>query len=101
MRKWLLICLLVIVSFLTGCSQSDEGNSGNSMEAIENNGRYGKAENPELKKMCRDAGYEWMLMKPTDGGRIMNDAEDCWGCMVENLEHVCSGEKFREMMNGQ
>jgi len=52
----------------------------------------------EFKQMCQSAGYEWMLMKPTQDGKINKEAESCWGCMVEGVEHVCDMEKFDELM---
>ena len=50
----------------------------------------------QFKKMCLDAGYEWMMMKPTKDGKIIQDAQSCMGCMVEGIEHVCDKEKFME-----
>ena len=47
--------------------------------------------------MCRDSGYEWMLMKPAKNGKIIQDANTCMGCMVEGIEHVCDKEKFMEV----
>ena len=51
-------------------------------------------DNLEFKKMCQSAGYEWMHMKPTQDGKFIKDAEECWGCMVEGIEHICDKEKF-------
>ena len=48
--------------------------------------------------MCQDAGYEWMYMKQTQDGKIIQDSESCWGCMVEGIEHVCDKEKFMEYL---
>ena len=53
-------------------------------------------EDLEFKKMCQDSGYEWMLMKPTQDGKIIQDAKSCMGCMVEGIEHICDKEKFNE-----
>ena len=50
----------------------------------------------EFKKMCQDSGYEWMHMTPTQDGKLIKDAEPCWGCMLEGIEHVCDKEKFIE-----
>src|SRR3989344_2804306 len=83
MKAGILLCALVFGMALSGCSQNTPGNAGQEMEGMESSAKYGKIENAELRKMCIDAGYEWMLMKPTDGGRMMKDSEDCWGCMVE------------------
>lgn len=55
-------------------------------------------EDSEFKKMCQDAGYEWMFMKPTQDGKFIKDAEECWGCMVEGIEHVCDKNKFMEFI---
>ena len=49
--------------------------------------------------MCTDVGYEWMHMKPTKDGKFIKDAQECWGCMVEGIEHICDKEKFIEYMN--
>ena len=54
-------------------------------------------EDLEFKKMCQDAGYDWMLMNPTKDGKIIQDAKACMGCMVEGIEHVCDKEKFMEI----
>ncbi|MBI2654077.1 hypothetical protein HYX02_04665 [Candidatus Woesearchaeota archaeon] len=54
-------------------------------------------EDIEFKQMCQGAGYEWMLMKPTQDGKFIKDAEQCWGCMIEGIEHVCSMEKFEKI----
>ena len=48
----------------------------------------------EFKKMCQDAGYEWMYMKQTQDGKFIKDAQECFGCMVEGIEHICDKEKF-------
>ena len=52
-------------------------------------------EDIESKQMCQGAGYEWMLMKPTQDGKIIKEAESCWGCMVEGVEHVCDMTQFK------
>ena len=54
-------------------------------------------ENMEFKQMCQSAGYEWMFMKPTKDGKIIKEAESCWGCMVEGIEHACDMNQFSEM----
>ncbi len=51
----------------------------------------------EFKAMCQNANYEWMYMKPTKDGKIIKEAESCWGCMTEGIEHICDMEKFEEM----
>ena len=56
-------------------------------------------EDLKFKKMCTDVGYEWMHMKPTKDGKFIKDAQECWGCMVEGIEHICDKEKFIEYMN--
>ena len=48
--------------------------------------------------MCQDSGYEWMLMKPTKDGKIIQDAKACMGCMIGGIEHICDKEKFMEYM---
>lgn len=52
-------------------------------------------EDTDFKELCQDAGYEWMLMKPTRDGKFIKDAEECWGCMVR-LEHLCDKEKYMD-----
>ena len=90
--------LLVLTIMLAGCAKNSEDSVNNALTDAQNAKiTYGKSENLELKKMCIDAGYEWMLMQPTAGGKIMKGSEDCWGCMVEGVEHVCSMEKFNEL----
>ena len=54
-------------------------------------------EDSEFKKMCKNAGYEWMLMKPTKDGKIMLNEKSCMGCMVDGIEHICDKEKFKEI----
>ena len=53
-------------------------------------------EDLKFKKTCTDAGYEWMHMKPTKDGKFIKDAQECWGCMVQGIEHICDKEKFIE-----
>ena len=48
--------------------------------------------------MCEHAGYEYMLMKPTQDGKMIMEAKSCMGCMVEGIEHVCDKEKFMDIM---
>lgn len=53
----------------------------------------------EFKKMCQDAGYEWMWMKPTQDGKFIKGADECFGCMVEGIEHICDKEKFSQLLS--
>ncbi|MDP3764970.1 MAG: hypothetical protein Q8R04_00505 [Nanoarchaeota archaeon] len=81
-NKYLLIFFIVIVSFLffiASCTNQPK-------------------EDIESKQICQSAGYEWMLMKPTQDGKFIKDAKECWGCMVEGIGHVCDMEKFDELM---
>ena len=55
-------------------------------------------EDLEFKKMCIDSGYEWMHMKPTQNGKFIKDADECFGCMVGGIEHICDKGKFEEMV---
>ena len=55
-------------------------------------------EDLEFKKMCQDAGYEWMKMKPTQDGKFIKDAQECFGCMVQGIEHICDKTKFMEFV---
>ena len=54
-------------------------------------------EDLNFKKMCQDAGYEWMKMKPMQNGKFVKNASECWGCMLQGMEHVCDKEKFIEI----
>ena len=75
------IIFVVILFFISSCSKIQQNTNGDL----------------EFKKMCQDAGYDWMLMKPTKDGKIIQDAKACMGCMVEGVEHVCDKEKFMEI----
>lgn len=85
------ILFVIILFFIASCKQ-------NQKDEMENMARSNENEDLEFKKMCQDAGYEWMLMKPTKDGKIIKEAKSCLGCMVEGVEHVCDMEKFEEMM---
>lgn len=74
------IVFIVILFFISSCAK------------IKSN------EDLEFKQMCTNAGYEWMKMKPTQNGKIIKDAEECFGCMVEGIEHICDKEKFMDFM---
>lgn len=74
--------LIAVIFFIASCANQQQNSSKDS----------------EFKQVCQTAGYEWMLMKPTKDGKRIKEAESCWGCMVENVEHVCNMEKFSEMM---
>ena len=90
--KYLLSILLVFSLVAFGCAQkTPESMENMKMEKNVN-------EDLEFKQLCQNAGYEWMLMKPTKDGKIMKEAESCWGCMVEGIEHVCDIGQFNKMM---
>ena len=76
----LFVLSVIALVFISSCAQ----NQGTNQDS-------------EFKKMCQQAGYEWMLMKATQDGKFIKDASECWGCMVEGIEHVCDMEKFEEM----
>ena len=83
--KNLIFVLFIVVLFLiSSCAKNQSSN-----------------EDLEFKKMCQNAGYEWMHMNPTQDGKIIKDAEPCWGCMVEGIEHVCDKEKFIEYIKAK
>jgi len=91
MKTKIFLLLFVVSSIVVfGCAQNQQA----SME----NMNMGENGDTEFKKMCQDANYEWMYMKPTKDGKIMKEAESCWGCMVKGIEHVCDMEKFDMMM---
>ena len=79
LNRLFLILFFVILFFIASCSNQPK-------------------DDLKFKKMCTDAGYEWMLMKPTKDGKIIQDAQSCMGCMVEGIEHVCDKEKFTELI---
>ena len=74
----LFIAFVVVLFLISSCTKSEE--------------------DLEFKKMCQDSGYEWMLMNPTQDGKFIKDAKECWGCMVEGFEHVCDKEKFSQFV---
>src|SRR3989344_3365562 len=78
----LFVLSVIALVFISSCAQ----NQGTNQDS-------------EFKKMCQQAGYEWMLMKPTQDGKINKEAETCWGCMVEGIEHVCNMNQFNEMID--
>jgi len=89
------IVFIVVLLFILGCSKkvqiSDMGKMTNEDKTSVN-------EDLEFKKMCQNAGYDWMFMKPTKDGKIIETAKSCMGCMVEGIEHLCNKEKFMELM---
>ena len=89
--KTLLFLFMVSGIVVFGCARNQTSMESIPMEKDENS-------NAEFKEMCQNAGYEWMLMKPTKDGKMLNEAESCWGCMVEGIEHVCDMEKFQQLM---
>ena len=91
--NYLLYILVVFSIVIFGCAQKQTENTMENMEMKES-----VNEDPEFKKMCQSAGYEWMLMKPTQGGKFIKNAQECWGCMVEGIEHICDKEKFAEYL---
>lgn len=75
------IVFVVVLFFIASCAKNQSGQG-----------------DLEFKQMCQSAGYEWMLMKPTQSGKFIKDAQECMGCMVEGIEHICDKEKFKEFM---
>jgi hypothetical protein len=82
LNNLIFVMFIVILFFVSSCVKNQQNQS--------------QSEDLEFKKMCTDAGYEWMYMKPTQDGKFIKDAKECWGCMVEGIEHVCDKEKFSE-----
>ena len=91
-RKILFIALAALL--LQACSGAVKNQNAADYE---DDALYGAEVDREYQKMCVDSGYEWMLMKPTENGKIHMELDSCWGCMVEGIEHVCGREKFREL----
>ena len=88
--------LLLSIASLFIVASCTANQNQNSMEKM--NTEKDEKNDAEFKKMCQNANYEWMLMKPTQDGKFIKDAESCWGCMVEGIEHVCDMNQFNEMM---
>ena len=83
--KYLFFILFAIVLFfIASCTINRQNNQSADGDA-------------EFKKMCTDSNYDWMLMKPTENGIIIQNAKACMGCMIEGVEHVCDKEKFMEI----
>lgn len=78
---------VVILFLIASCSKNQQSQQNTNKDL-------------EFKKMCQNAGYEWMLMKPTQDGKFIKDAKECMGCMVEGIEHICDKEKFKEFVQG-
>ena len=92
--NYLIFFLVMSFVFILGCTKNSQTDSMKNMK-VEKNGNVVQ-EDAEFKKICVGAGYEWMLMKPTKDGKIIQDAKSCMGCMVEEIEHICDMEKFIE-----
>ena len=84
-----IVSLFIVASCTANQNQHIMGNM---------NMEEGESGDAEFQKICQNANYEWMLMKPTMDGKIMKEAESCWGCMVEGIEHICDMGQFNEMM---
>ena len=91
--KYLLYILVVFSLVAFGCAQKTSTELMKNMEIEKSS-----IKDVEFKKMCQNAGYEWMFMKPTQNGKFIKDAEECMGCMVKGIEHVCDKEKFMKLM---
>ena len=86
-----------IILFLAGIGILLLGCSSKTMEKRSPSEMKKSAQDAEFEKECREAGYEWMLMQPTKDGKFIKGAEECLGCMVEGIEHVCDMEMFKEL----
>lgn len=99
--KYLIYIFVIFSVVIAGCAQKKEEDLMKKeigiIEGMDNKDKNIK-EDLEFKKMCQDAGYEWMLMKPTQDGKIIQNAQTCMGCMVEGIEHICDKEKFMEFV---
>ena len=82
----LFIAFVVVLFLISSCAKNPQNQQSTNEGDL------------EFKKMCQDAGYEWMLMNPTQDGKFIKDAQECWGCMVEGFEHVCDKEKFSQFV---
>ena len=88
--------LLVLVGLLVlGCTQKSQSMDKDEMKNMKMDT---SEQDMEFKQMCESKGWEWMSMKPSMDGKIMKDAQECWGCMVNGIEHICDKEKFMDMI---
>ena len=94
MKNILIYVVITLSVVVLGCVQ----NTTNSKGDMEMKDTKSMGEDMEFKQMCQNAGYEWMLMEPTKDGKTISEADSCWGCMIEGIEHVCDKEKFMEYM---
>jgi len=53
----------------------------------------------EFKKLCKENGYEWMVMQPMNDGKIKS-RETCHGCMV-GTNHICNKEEFLKIIENE
>ena len=98
--KKIMIIGIILVFFIASCSNAK--NNVMEMNNMQMNYEINSMENEgNFQKMCGDSGYQWMLMKQTKDGKIMNEEKACWGCMVEDIEHVCDIGVFKELTGMQ
>lgn len=81
----LLVLSIISLFIVASCTSNPQ-----PMEKEENS-------DAKFKQMCQDSNYEWMFMKPTKDGKIVKEAEPCWGCMIGGIEHICDMNQFSEM----
>ena len=98
LNKYKLILLGILILFVFGCVQKHTAANNMKTDGIISDGKMNSGEDLEFKKMCQNAGWEWMLMKPTKDGKIIMDAKSCMGCMVEGIEHICDKGKFLDII---
>ena len=94
-NNMIFIVFAVVLFFIASCTRNNQnanfGNTEMEKDVV-------SKEDLQFKKMCQDAGYEWMLMKSMQNGKFIKNSSECWGCMVEGIEHVCDKEKFMEIV---
>ncbi|MBI2138438.1 hypothetical protein HYU13_02530 [Candidatus Woesearchaeota archaeon] len=56
-------------------------------------------EDKDFRADCRQAGFEWMAMRPMEQG-VFTAEEACLGCMA-GFDHICDKEKFKAMMDSK
>ena len=66
--KYLLYILVVFSLVAFGCAQKTSTELMKNMEIEKSS-----IKDVEFKKMCQNAGYEWMFMKPTQNGKFIKD----------------------------
>jgi len=76
--KIIILLLIIGLILISGCSKS------NSIDI-------------EFKEFCKQHNGVWMKMEPTINGEPTGESA-CNGCMLENGDHICNFDKFKELV---